>query len=227
MGATTNRVREDFDRIALLTGRHGDAADLYQERIARRLPARVENALEIGCGGGAFTRLLASRAGRVLAVDLSPEMIRAARARTADCRNVEFHLGDVMLMELPSEGFDCVVSIATLHHLPLEQAVEKMKRALRPGGVLVIHDLISDDGLLDVARSALALALSAARRFLKTGRLRAPREIRRAWAEHGAGEVYLTAGGVKEMCARHLAGASFERHLLWRYTVFWRKGGRA
>lgn len=227
MSATTDGVREDFDRIARLTERHGDAGDVYRDYLARCLPPRLENALEIGCGGGEFTRLLASRAGSVVALDLSPEMIRVAKARTAGRGNVEYRLCDVMQAALPAESFDCVVSIATLHHLPLAQALLKMKGALRPGGVLVLHDLIADDSLLDRGLSALAFPLSAARRLWKTGRLRTPREIRRAWDEHGAGEVYLTPAGVGEMCREHLPGATFKRHLLWRYTVVWRKSARA
>jgi hypothetical protein len=57
--------------------------------------------------------------------------------------------------------------------------------------------------------------------------VRVPREVRRAWAEHGKDEVYLTTSGVKEMCARHLPGAMSKRHLLWRYTVVWRKRSAA
>lgn len=224
MDESTRRIREEFDRIALLTERHGGGAgDAYYAYLARQLPPRVESALEIGCGGGAFTRLLAARARSVLALDLSPEMIRLARSRSAGRRNIEYRAGDALRLALPGEGFDCVVSIATLHHLPTEQALTKMKDALKPGGTLVVHDLIADDGLLDRGLSALAYPLGVARRFWQTGRVRMPPEVRRAWAEHGEGEVYLTTSGVREMCERHLPDATVKRHLLWRYTVVWRK----
>lgn len=227
MSETTERTREEFDRIALLTERHGGGAagETYHQYLVRHLPPRCENALEIGCGSGAFTELLASRARNVVALDLSPEMIRLARARSAGRTNVEYRLGDVMRLPLPAEGYDCIVSIATLHHLPLEQALLKMKDALRPNGTLVIHDLASDDGLLDRGMSALAYTVSAARRLWKTGRARMPPEIREAWDEHGRNEIYLTPAGVREMCRQHLPGALVKRHLLWRYTVVWRKSG--
>ena len=229
MSESTERVREEFDRIALLTERHGGGAagELYFNYLMRQLPPRFESALEIGCGSGAFTELLAARARNVTALDLSPEMIRLAKARSAGRRNVEYRLGDVMLLSLPREGYDCIASLATLHHLPLERALPKMKDALKPGGVLVVHDLAADDGLLDKGVSALAYPLSAARRFWKTGRVRMPREVRRAWEEHGKGEDYLTLAGVREMCRRYLPGALVKRHLLWRYTVVWRRGRTA
>jgi SAM-dependent methyltransferase len=221
-------VREEFDRIALLTERYGGGAgDFYHDYLARHLPPRIGGALEIGCGSGAFTRLLAARAQRVVALDLSPEMIRLAEAHSAGRANIEYRLADVMQTPLPDAAFDCVVSIATLHHLPAERALPKMKDALRPGGVLVIHDLVADDGLLDRGLSALAYPLGALRRILRTGRVRVPREVRRAWAEHGAGEVYPTLAGVREMRAEYLPGALVKRHLLWRYTLVWRKPGAA
>jgi ubiquinone/menaquinone biosynthesis C-methylase UbiE len=227
MNASTQQVREEFDRIALLTERHGGVSDIYRDYLIRQLPPHLENALEIGCGTGEFTRLLAARARSVVAIDLSSQMIRLAKSRSASCRNIEYLPGDVMRLSLPAEGYDCIVSIATLHHLPLGEALLKMKDALKPNGVLIIHDLVADDCLFDRVTSALAYPVSVARRFWKTGRMRAPREVREAWAEHGKGEVYLTLAEVREMREQYLPGATIERHLLWRYTVVWYKHGAA
>lgn len=224
MSASVPRIREEFDRIALLTERYGvGAGDTYHSHLLGQLPARAGNALEVGCGTGAFTRLLAERALSVLALDLSPQMIRLAESQSARCTNIEYLLGDFMQLDLPAGGYDCVVSIATLHHLPLTSALRKMKDALRPGGVLVIHDLIADAGAVDRALSALAYPVAGLRRLWRTGRLRAPREVREAWAEHGRDEVYLTTAEVRRVCGEHLPSARFKRHLLWRYTVVWRK----
>ena len=220
-------IREDFDRIALLTEQHGGAGGLYHSYIRRHLPQQCENALEIGCGTGEFTRLLAAHARSVLAVDLSPQMIRLARQQSAAYSNIEYLTGDVMRLSLPSARYDCIVSLATLHHLQMEQALSKMKEMLKPAGVLIIHDLLADEGLIDRAISASAYPVSAARRLWKTGRLRAPREVREAWSEHGKGEVYLTPDGVRGMCRRYLPGAKIRRHLLWRYTIIWHQRGAA
>lgn len=229
MNASTPRIREDFDRIALLTEQHGSGriGNSYYDYLAQHLPPSAENALEIGCGSGAFTRLLASRARSVVALDLSPEMIRLAKQHSASYRNIEYQLGDVMQLSLPAAKFDCVVSIATLHHLPLEQALLKMKDALKPNGTLIIHDLVADHSILDRGMSALAYPLSALRRFWHTGQMRMPREVRKAWAEHGDNEVYLTLAEVREMCRQYLPKALVKRHLLWRYTVVWRKRAAA
>jgi ubiquinone/menaquinone biosynthesis C-methylase UbiE len=227
MTAPLEQVRNDFDRIAILTERHGSLNDVYHNQLKGHLPTPIETALEIGCGTGEFTRLMADRAKSVVAIDLSSQMIRLAKTQSSSRQNIEYVLGDVMSLALPAERFDCVVSLATLHHLPLAQAILKMKGALKPDGVLIIHDLLAADGLVDKAISALAYPISAARRFWKTARLRAPREVRDGWNDHGRGEVYLTLNQVKEMCDRYLPEARIQRHLLWRYTVVWHKRSAA
>lgn len=223
MTSSTSQVRADFDRIALLTERCGGASDHYQSYLLSHLPERCENALEIGCGAGAFTRRLATRAQRVTGLDLSPQMLRMAQERSASHTNIEYVLGDIMRLKLPAESYDCIVSIATLHHLPLDQALPKMKSMLKPGGVLIIHDLVADDGPFDRCMSVLALPVNVGARFWRTGRLLPPKILREAWAEHGKHECYLTLKEVREMCKRYLPEALARRHLLWRYTVVWHK----
>ena len=229
MTVSTHQVREDFDRIALLTEQGGAVERaLYHSYLLSHLPPQCESALEIGCGAGAFTRLLATRAGRVVGSDLSPQMIRRAlEQQSVSGSHIEYILGDVMCLSLLPESFDCIVSIATLHHLPLAQALLKMKDALKPGGRLIIHDLVADEGLVDRGISALAYPVNAALRFWHTGRILPPKELRAAWNEHGRHESYLTLTEVKEMCRRYLPGARVRRHLLWRYTVVWSKSGAA
>src|SRR6185436_15660960 len=139
--------------------------------------------LEIGCGTGAFSRLLAKSSDRVHALDLSPNMIRVARERSAQFPNIDFEVADVLARELPAETFDCIATIATLHHLPLASVLPKMKRALKAGGVLLILDLFQAEGLFDAFKSALAVPLSVGLRLVRHGRLRPPREVRRAWDE--------------------------------------------
>ena len=220
---TAEQIRKDFDRIAILTERYGGARDLYNNYLINQLPSYSESVLEVGCGMGEFTRLLAARAQRVTALDLSSQMIRIARSQSTNHQNIQYLIGDFMNTSLPDEGYDCIVSLATLHHIPLEPALQKMKEALKIDGLLIIHDLVAADGLIEKARSATAYPVSVARRFWKTGRLRPPQELRTAWTAHGRDEKYLTLDQIRRICAQHLPGALIHRHWLWRYTVVWRK----
>ena len=223
MAEAMSTVRADFDRIALLAGEGWDHNSHYHDFLSRHIPAPCPEALEIGCGTGAFSRLLAKSSGRVLALDLSPNMIRVARERSAQFPNIDFRVADVLAQELPAERFDCIATIATLHHLPPATVLPKLKSALKPGGVLLVFDLFQADGLFDAVRGALAMPLSVGLRLSKHGRLRPPREVRRAWAEHGQHDSYLTLAQVHEACAELLPGAVLTRHLLWRYSVVWKK----
>lgn len=216
-------IQTDFDRIALVSPDGSIQNSHYHNFLLRGLGSGLQAALEIGCGKGEFSQRLAQRSERVLALDLSPEMIRIARARSAHLTNVEFQIADVMPYDLPREGFDCIATIATLHHLPLREALLKMKAALKPGGVLLILDLFKAAGLSDALLNPLAMSVSVSLRLVQHGRLLPAREVRDAWAAHERHDIYPTMKEVHALCAEILPGAQIRKHLLWRYSVVWKK----
>jgi ubiquinone/menaquinone biosynthesis C-methylase UbiE len=131
-------IEADFDRLALLDDEGWTANNHYHDFLLKHVPQNCDKALEIGCGTGAFARRLAERCKRVIALDLSPEMIRVARARSSQFDTLEFQLADAMTWDFPQSQFDFICSIATLHHLQQRELFVKMKDALNPRGVLVI-----------------------------------------------------------------------------------------
>lgn len=221
---TRETIRADFDRIALLPSDEADHNARYHGHLLRRVPERCRCVLEIGCGTGDFSRLLARRAERVLAVDLSPQMIRLARERSRAYPNVEFVAGDVMDCRLPAGQFDCVATLTTLHHLPAEPALIKIREALKPGGTFLCLDLYRRSRLSDLLLDGVAYPANLLLRWMETGRPRPPREVREAYAEHGKTDTYLTLPQVEQICASIMPGALISRHLFWRYSVVWKKG---
>ena len=226
-------IQADFDRIALVSTDGATQNDHYHNFLLRHFPLKCQDALEIGCGAGRFARLLAKRSQNVLALDLSPEMIRIARENSKEFPNIEFELADVRDRILPVESFDCIATIATLHHLPFREILLKMKAALRPGGVLLVLDLFAADrnllrpeGLLDTLSNFVAIPVSVSLRLIHQGRLLPNREVRAAWAEHERHDIYPTMSQVRELCADILPGAKIKKHLLWRYSIIWQKPGR-
>ncbi|MBV9957539.1 MAG: methyltransferase domain-containing protein [Acidobacteria bacterium] len=222
MDEATQKVKADFDRIALLSS-ESSHNDYYLNYLLRQLPHACADALEIGCGTGDFSRLLARRAKRVLALDFSPNMIQLARRRASDYPNIEFQCADATLWDFPVESFDCVASVATLHHLEMKGMLSKMSRALRQGGTLLVLDLFENEGAVDALTSLVAMPVSLSLRLLQTGRLLPPRAVREAWDEHGRTDSYLTLSQVRNICEELLPGAKVRKHLLWRYSIVWKK----
>lgn len=222
--ADSSPVETDFDQIALLSPAGFDHNAYYHDTLLRALQPHMREALDLGCGTGQFTRLLAARADRVLAVDLSANMITAARRQSTDFENIDFRQADALSWEWPTDRFDCIVSIATLHHLPTEETLIKMKRALRSGGILAILDLCRSANIAErFLLGAVAFPWSMLLHLLHTGRTRPEPQVRRLWAEHGKTDRYLSVGEIRRFCLILLPGARIRRHLLWRYSLVWRK----
>ncbi|HXM54638.1 MAG TPA: class I SAM-dependent methyltransferase [Candidatus Dormibacteraeota bacterium] len=217
---TPETIRADFDRIALLPDGGWDHNRHYQRRLLRAVPHGCGRALDVGCGTGLLTRTLAARCEHVTGIDLSPNMVEEARRRSADVANVEYVLGDVMAAPLDAGGFECVASSAVLHHLPLAPVLERLRDLLRPGGVLLVLDLRESGPLVaDLAALAVSIPLTA----WHNHRLRQPAVEREAWDAHGRTDRYPAMAEVREAAARVLPGALVRRHLLWRYSLAWRK----
>jgi len=216
-------IRTDFDRLALLDDGGWTHNNHYHPFLLDHIPAQCDKALEIGCGSGAFSRLLAERSRHVLGLDLAPEMVRIAQERSKNCPNVEYQIVDVLQWDSPCEKYDCIASIATFHHLPLELMLQKAKDALRPGGVLLILDLFKSEWPRDFLMDCAAVPASVILRLVKTGRLREPQTVRDAWAAHGIHDDYLPLSVIHQICDRVIPGTEVRRHLLWRYSIVWKK----
>jgi 2-polyprenyl-3-methyl-5-hydroxy-6-metoxy-1,4-benzoquinol methylase len=215
-------IQEDFDRLALLSGESWDHNKHYHRFLLQQVPQHCRNALEIGCGKGAFARLLAQKVDHVLALDLSPQMISLARERSGQCTNIDFQMADVLSLEFAPGQFDCIVSIATLHHLPMEDILTRLKAALAPNGTLIVLDLYQAR-LSDLPVLLIAIPLNLILKFLKTGHVKEPVAVRAAWDAHGKHDTYFTLAQLRNICRAILPGARVRRHLLWRYSLIWTK----
>lgn len=102
--------------------------------------------VDVGTGTGGMLPYLAQVASRIVAVDLSGEMLRRARARarTLGLGNVAFLQGDVSRLPLGDDEVDAAFSSLVLHHAPRPaEALREMARVVRPGGSVVVVDLVS------------------------------------------------------------------------------------
>ena len=173
-----------------------------RERITRlAAPQPDDRVLDLGAGTGLLTLVLAPRVRAVEAVDASPPMLKRLRehADAARYQNVTTTVADLRSLPLPDCAFTLVVSNYAFHHLDhlgKALAISEVRRVLRPGGRLVIGDMmfalslkprdrrLVADKIITIARrgpaGALRLARNAAR--LGMGRWEHP-ESPESWAE--------------------------------------------
>lgn len=110
---------------------------LHRYAFARDLVGQ-KDVLDIACGEGYGSYLLAGRAKTVIGVDLSEEVIRHARSKYA-APGLEFRQGDCTCIPVADSSVDMVVSFETIeHHSQHDAMFAEIKRVLRPDGVLVI-----------------------------------------------------------------------------------------
>ena len=122
-----------------------------------------ETVLDLGSGAG-FDAFLAARhvgdSGRVIGIDMTPEMIKKARANAADggFTNVEFRQGRLESLPLEDASVDAVTSNCVINLVPDKSVVfREVARVLRPGGRMAISDIVLD-GVLPEAIATDVLA---------------------------------------------------------------------
>ena len=103
---------------------------------------RGKTILEYGCGDGENTVVLANRGAKVIALDISPELLDVTRRRLAvnGCDGVELVVGSAHSLPLPDESVDVVFGMAILHHLELDLASREVSRVLKKGGRAIFEE---------------------------------------------------------------------------------------
>jgi ubiquinone/menaquinone biosynthesis C-methylase UbiE len=144
------RTRTEFTRQAqhFATSAAITAAELTARFVDAVEAGPEASILDVACGPGIVTVDIAAKAKAVVAFDLTPEMLRQAQERCAKAgrRNVTFQQGSATALPFPDGSFDGVVTRLSVHHFDAPQAVLKeMFRVVRPGGQLVLADVISSN----------------------------------------------------------------------------------
>ncbi len=219
----TQKIRDDFDRIALYEQQAWNHNNHYHNFLLRQLPFQCTNILDLGCGTGELTRLLAKQAQNVVAIDLSPKTIEIAKQRSQDYTNLDFQVADILKWEFPREHFDAIVSIAALHHVPVKKLLPHLKTALIPGGKLVILDLLKYENLQESLSDIIAVPLNWIMQMLYNSHIKQSPEALEAMREHLRTDEYLTLSQIRKIYTNSLSEAKIKKHLFWRYSIVWKK----
>lgn len=124
--------------------------EMYGERFERMaLAGLLDEAWtvgDLGCGTGQWSAVLAPFVDRVIAIDSSAAMLKAARHRLGDFQNIDIRRGDLEALPIDDGGLDAATICLVLHHVPAPAAVLRdAARALAPGGRLLVIDMFRHD----------------------------------------------------------------------------------
>jgi SAM-dependent methyltransferase len=119
---------------------------------------RDRTVLDLGCGSGENTLVLARRGARVVGVDISESLLQLARKRLelnglGKCAH--FAVGSGHDLPVRSGAIHTVFGIAILHHLDLEATSREVHRVLGNGGRAIFHEPVRDSSLLRAARQCI------------------------------------------------------------------------
>jgi len=171
LSAIAKRAAEEIPEIAAdnlalrhILSKRKDYARAYFDELAGRfgkdyVPGRSWKALaeallkamnyrhvaDLGAGEGTLSQLLAQRAEKVIAIDLSPKMVDYAQklAVSNGLANLEFRIGDIEDPPIADGSIDLAILSQALHHAENPQrAIDSAHRILRPGGRLIVLDLL-------------------------------------------------------------------------------------
>ena len=189
---------------------------------ADALPAR-SRALDVGCGGGRFARVLATRGFRVDAIDPASRMIDMARTLTPPRLPIDYRVASLGEAELDPEGYGFVSAVSSIHHMPFGPSLERMASALAPGGTLAVLGHYREHSWSDAAVSLAALGpqwtIGAGLRVART--LTGTPDLHRVGptAEMPVCEPGMDLDEIAGAVRRHLPGARLRRLLFWRYSL--------
>lgn len=139
-------ARAYFDELAGRFGKDyvpGRSWKALAEALIKSLNYR--NVADLGAGEGTLSQLLAQRAEKVIAVDLSPKMVEYAQAlaHKNGLHNLEFRIGDIENPPIDEGTIDLAILSQALHHAENPQrAIDAAHRILKPGGRIIILDLL-------------------------------------------------------------------------------------
>ena len=183
----------------------------YQPVILNAVPPGCQDALDVGCGDGMLAGRLAERCARVTGIDRDARMI--ALARSSHDGRATFIEDDFLAHPFEPASFDFVCANTSLHHMDFGAALTAMARLLRPGGRLAVVGIAADKSLADWLVAAAGVpAAQFYRAIYRKGESGAPiMDPDQSWRE------------VRAAAAATLPAVRYRRHLLWRYSLLWRK----
>lgn len=173
-----------------------------------------QDLLDVGCGDGLLIERLAPAMRSATGIERDAFAFAQARARLAGMQNVALVQDDFATYAPGAGSFDLITFVASLHHLPLGEALNRAASLLRPGGDLLVVGLAANRSLLDWAVSGMQLPLVRVGSFLH-------REARDTGVPVTSPCESLEE--IRSVARSVLPGVHIRRGLYYRYLLRWTK----
>lgn len=216
-------VKRDFNEISDIVEERWNHNNCYFKNLLKYLNDDNEVILEIGCGKGELSNLLAKKSEHVIAVDLADKMIEKAISNYG-YKNIDFISKNILDMEFEENSLDAIVTTATAHHLPYEWLLKFAHKTLKPGGKLIVLDLYKAKNFTDIFFNLIAVIPHLFMNILNNRKIYTGDEhSREIWNRHVEHDTYMTLQEIRLLTHEHLPGATLTRKLFWRYLMVWEK----
>ena len=183
----------------------------YNRLVLRSAPTDARTALDVGCGEGDLLAALVPVIPDVTGIDADATVLGLAAAVAPGGTLI---CADFLAHPLPSDAFDLVAAVASLHHMDATAALARIRDIVRPGGVAVVIGLARPHHPVDHLMEAIGVVASWAMRvFVGYKDVRAPV----VWPPP------LTYAECRRLGQQLVEGAAFKRRLVFRYSLIWTK----
>jgi len=191
---------------------HNTAYHRWLRNIAAR---RGGDVLDVGCGDGLLVGRLAGVARHVTGIDIDDDSVQRARRRIAGIPDAEVQCRDFATLAAEARRFDLITFVASIHHVPLRQALIDARSLLTAGGELAVVGLSANKRPADWAWAVLTtpVAMVGSRLHRETPDIGVPvRDPSDSLAE------------IRTVARDVLPGNVIRRGVYYRYRLWWRNG---
>jgi len=138
-GQEWSTFRQDRDHLS-----QQQRAEIFEDYFRifpwNLLPPGGGTGIDVGCGTGRWSMLVAPRVAHLHLLDASPEALAVARGNLGPVKNISFHAASVADMPLPPHSLDFAYSLGVLHHVPDTQAaIDAIAGTLKPGAPFLVY----------------------------------------------------------------------------------------